>query len=168
MDLYTGLLTRRSVRKYTGEPVSDDLIRQILKAGMYAPSANNTQPWHFLVSRNTELFKEFTKVHPHSRMLLSADCGLVVIRNRNLQYAEGYGTTDCAAATQNILLAAHALGLGACWIGTYPRENRIDFLKEALDLPEHLEPFAMLAIGWPAQEPKQPERFDESRIIWSS
>ncbi len=166
MDLFKGLLTRRSVRKYSDRAVDDALIWQILKAGMFAPSANNTQPWHFLVSRDKDIFRGFLKVHPNSKMLMNADCGILVIRNTELQYAEGYGTTDCSAATENILLAAHALGLGACWIGTYPRENRIAYLKQAFDLPDHLVPFAMVSIGWPANEPRQPERFDESRVIW--
>ena len=166
MELYNGLLTRRSVRKYSGRHVDNEMITKVLKAAMYAPSANNTQPWHFLVSRNKEIFKRFSVVHPSSGMLLEADCGILVLRDRNRQYAEGYGTTDCSAATQNLLLAAHSLGLGACWIGTYPRENRIAFLKEAFHLPDHLEPFAMVSIGWPVSEPVQPERFDEGRIIW--
>lgn len=166
MDLYNGLLTRRSVRKYSGKPVDNYLIQELLRAAMYAPSANNTQPWSFLVSRNKEIFLGFSEVHPSSKMLLTADCGILVLRDRNKQYAEGYGTTDCSAATQNILLAAHAFGLGACWIGTYPRENRMEYLSKAFELPDHLEPFAMVAIGWPESQPRQPERYDESRIIW--
>ncbi|MBT3243762.1 MAG: nitroreductase family protein [Bacteroidetes bacterium] len=166
MELYNGLLTRRSVRKYENRPVDKELITSILKAAMYAPSANNTQPWHFLVSRDKEIFKGFLESHPHSKMLMEAEWGILVLRNRDLQYTQGYGTTDCSAATQNILLAAHALGLGACWIGTYPRENRMAYLKEAFDLPDHLEAFAMVSIGWPASEPVQPNRFNENRIIW--
>ena len=166
MDLYNGLLTRRSVRRYTDKPVDNDLIKQLLKAAMYAPSANNTQPWKFIVSRDKDLFSRFLEVHPHSKMLLRADCGILVLRDRNLQYAEGYGTTDCSAATENILLAAHALGLGACWIGTYPREERIKFLQEAFDLPDHLAPFAMVSVGWPGLSPQHPDRYDPDRIMW--
>ena len=167
MDLYNGLLTRRSVRKYAKRHVENELITKVLKAAMYAPSSNNTQPWHFLVSRDKDIFKKFIDVHPYAKMLLEADCGVLVLRNRNLQYNEGYGTTDCSAATQNLLLAAHSLGLGTCWIGTYPRENRIEFLRKAYKLPDHLEPFAVVSLGWPERESVQPDRFDESRIIWA-
>lgn len=166
MDLFEGLLTRRSIRKFSGEPVSDELITKIIKGAMYAPSANNTQPWQFIVSRNKSLFEGFLEVHPHSKMLLQADCGIFIVRDLDRQTNDGYGITDCSAATQNLLLAAHAEGLGTCWIGTYPRKPRIEYLKEKFKLPDHLEVFSTVAVGWPGQSPKQPERFDESKIEW--
>lgn len=166
MDLYQGLLSRRSVRRFTDEAVSDELISKIIKGAMFAPSANNTQPWHFIVSRDQSIFEGFIEVHPHSKMLLQADCGIFILRNLDTQTNDGYGISDCAAATQNLLLAAHAEGLGTCWIGTYPRIQRIDYLKDKFDLPAHLEPFSTVALGWPAQSPRQPERFDAKKIDW--
>lgn len=166
MELFEGLLTRRSIRQYTGEPVSDELITKIIQAAMHAPSANNTQPWHFIVSRNRSIFEGFLKVHPYSKMLLQADCGIIILRNLDRQTNDGYGITDCSAATQNLLLAAHSEGLGACWIGTYPRIPRIEYLKDKFDLPAHLEPFSTVAVGWPAQIPRQPERYDAGKVDW--
>lgn len=158
------ILTRRSIRKYTGEEIGQETIETLLKCGMYAPSAVNKQPWHFIVFEEKEYFNKIMEVHPNSRMLAGAKKAILVCGDYRLAHAPGYLPLDCAAATQNILLAAHSLGLGACWIGIHPREERIKCLNELFHLPEHIQAFSLISLGYPAEEKKTPERFQRDRI----
>ena len=113
MDAYETILTRRSIRRYTNQDVSEEMVEKLLRAGMAAPSAGNQQPWHFLVIRDRDTLVKITEVHPHSKMLLTAPLAILVAGDEKLQIHPGYWLEDCSAATENILLAAHALGLGA-------------------------------------------------------
>jgi len=164
MDAFKALMTRRSVRAYTDEPVSDEQVQTILAAGMQAPSANNRQPWHLVVLRRRERLDALAEVLPFGKMLAQAPLGIVVCADAGLQPNAGYWTQDCAAATQNILLACHALGLGAVWIGVYPRDERVTALRELLSLPETVIPLCAIAIGWPAERPAPIDRFRPERI----
>lgn len=164
MDLFDALYQRRSIRKYTQEVISDTDIEKIIEAGMYAPSAVNKQPWHFIVFRNRKTTESILKVHPNASMLRQSDAGILVCFDKNLQHDEGYGPIDCSAATQNMLLAAHGFGFGACWIGIYPRENRIKSLHKLFDLPEHVVPFAVISVGYPNEVKQKPERYKKDRI----
>jgi nitroreductase len=164
MDALEALMTRRSVRAYTDEPVSDDQVRKILAAGMQAPSASNRQPWHFVVLRQRERLNALAEVLPFGKMLMQAPLGIVVCADGGLQPLAGYWAQDCAAATQNILLACHALGLGAVWIGVYPRDERVAALRKLLSLPATLTSLCAIAIGWPAEHPAPVDRFLPDRI----
>lgn len=164
MNCLEALLTRRSIRKYTDKEIEAERLNTILKAGMYAPSAVNKQPWEFIVVRDVENRRKITEVHENSKMLPDANVGIVVCINKNEQHADGYGIQDCTAAIQNMLLAAHAQGIGAVWLGVYPRMNRVDAIAKLFKLPEHIQPLAILSLGYPAQEPTQPERFNEAKI----
>ena len=124
MELYEGLLSRRSIRKYTGEKIEEEKIMSIVKAGMYAPSANNTRPWHFIIVDEKEIMNKIMAVHPYSSMLSKASHAILVCGDEKLQNGPGYYLLDCSAATQNILLAAHTLGFGAVWLGVEPRSER--------------------------------------------
>jgi nitroreductase len=163
MDALEALMTRRSVRAYTDEPVSGDQIRKILAAGMQAPSANNRQPWHFVVVRRRERLDRLAEVLPFGKMLAQAPLGIVVCADAGLQPMAGYWAQDCAAATQNILLACHALGLGAVWIGVYPRDERVAALRELLSLPAAVTPLCAIAVGWPVEHPAPVDRFNPAR-----
>ena len=164
MDVYDAILSRRSIRRYTGEKISESLIEKLLKAAMYAPSAVNRQPWHFFVFRSGETMTAITEVHRNAMMLQQADAAILVCWDENLQHDKGYGPIDCAAATQNILLAAHGLGLGAVWAGVYPRENRMVSVSAIFSLPSHIKPFSIVSLGYPAEKKISPDRFDTSRI----
>ncbi len=157
-------MTRRSIRKYTETPPDDETVRKMLEAAMFAPSAMNKQPWEFILFHDQEKYRRIVEVHPGGKMLLGAAGAIAVCCDMARVHDPGYMPVDCAAATQNILLAAHGLGLGACWIGIHPRENRIELLKELFKLPPHIHPFAIVAYGCPAEEKEMPERFDESKI----
>lgn len=168
MDLFDALLNRRSIRKYKKQAVANNVLEKIIEYGMYAPSAVNKQPWHFLIFRDENSIKKLTEVHPNANMLKNASVGILICFDKELQHDEGYGPIDCSAATQNMLLAAHGLGLGACWIGIYPRQQRIDVLHKAFKLPEHVIPFAVISIGYPNELKTKPERLKKYRIHYES
>jgi nitroreductase len=159
------ILSRRSIRAYTDEPVTEEQIEQLLRAAMSAPSANNEQPWQFVVIDDRELLDTIPdEVHPYSKMLKEAPVAILVCGEPRRQHHAGYWEQDCAAATQNLLLAAHSLGLGAVWLGVHPREKRVDGMRELLNLPGYLVPFALISIGHPAEEIPPSNRYDPERV----
>lgn len=164
MQLKEALLHRRSIRRYTTDVVADQLITDIIRAGMYAPSAANKQPWHFIVIRQQKTFEDIVAFHPHARMLLQAQAAILVCSDSKLEHGPGYGVVDCSAAVENMLLYAHGLGLGACWIGIHPREERKKNISELLNLPGHVAPIALISLGYPAETKATPERFEPTRI----
>jgi nitroreductase len=168
MDIMDTILTRRSIRKFMPDPLSDDLIKQLIKAGMHAPSAVNKQPWEFLVFRDKKSMRAIVNIHPNAAMLLDANIGLLVCWDENRQHDVGYGPVDCAAATQNILLAAHGMGIGAVWVGLYPRQARMDAVQKIFSLPEHIKGFAVIALGYPAEQKTMPQRFDPQKIHYET
>ncbi len=164
MDTIEAILHRRSIRRYTGKAITGEQIELLLKAAMYAPSAVNKQPWHFIVFRDAETRKQIMEFHKSAAMLAEADVCILVCYDEKLQHDEGYGVIDCSAATQNILLAAYAMGLGAVWVGIHPRQNRIEAAHKLFQLPEHVKPFSVVSLGYPAEEKPFPERFNKDRI----
>ncbi len=164
MDATETLLSRRSIRKYTTEPVSDEAIKSLLKAAMAAPSAGNQQPWHFVVIRDRAILDEIPKRHPYAQMVKDAPVAIVVCGDaRSVKYKD-YWPQDCAAASENLLLAAHANNLGAVWCGVYPNEDRVHPFRELLGIPDGVFPFALIALGHPDEEKPPGERFDASRV----
>ena len=168
MDVMEAILTRRSIRKYTKKPIPDAVITQLLKAGMFAPSAGNEQPWHFIVIRDRGILDTIPEYHPYSKMLFEAPVAIVVCGDVTLEKHKGLWVQDCAAAVENILLAAHALGLGAVWLGVHPRDDREYGTRHLLGIPENVIPFAIISLGYPNEKKEQPERFNESRIHYDA
>jgi nitroreductase len=165
MELYEGLISRRSIRRYTGEKIGEDQINAIIRAGMYAPSARNMRPWHFIIVDDRELLKKIMKIHPYSAMLSEASHAVVVCGDEKLENGPGYYKLDCSAATQNMLLAAHAMDLGAVWLGVEPRTERISGISSILALPDHIHPLSIVSVGVPVKIPKEvPERFEPEKI----
>ena len=145
MDILNGILTRRSIRKYTDEVISREKAEELISYGMYAPSACNCQPWHFVLLNDKEKIMKIEEFQPHTKMLKHAQWGIVVCGDAQLAHSPEYVPVDCSAATQNILLAAHGMGYGAVWLGIYPRPGRIIAMKELLELPEHIEAFSLIS-----------------------
>ena len=121
MEAYEAILTRRSIRAYTDQPVSEELIHKLLVAAMSAPSAANGQPWQFAVITERRLLDALADFLPFGKMLKQAPLAIIVCGETKSSALEGYWVQDCAAATENLLLAAHVLGLGGVWLGVYPR-----------------------------------------------
>lgn len=164
MEAIQAIRTRRSIRTYRPEPVPDPLIADILAAGMSAPSAGNQQPWQFVVITDRRLREAIPSFHPYAQMLPDAPVAIAVCGDLHLETFKGYWVQDCSAATQNILLAAHACGLGAVWVGVYPKEDRVRRLQALLGLPEHVIPLALVPMGYPAERVPPATRFDPSRV----
>ena len=164
MDAIDGILTRRSIRKYTKKSIPDEVVKELLEAGVSAPSAGNQQPWQFIIIDNREVLDEVSQVLPNGKLLKDANKAILVCGDLNLETHKGYWPIDCSAATQNILLAAHAKGLGACWLGIYPREERVENLKKLFKTPEHIIPFSVISLGFPDKESKKVDRYDDSKI----
>jgi nitroreductase len=158
------IMTRRSVRSFTDELVSDEQIETLLRAGMAAPSAGNQQPWRFVVVHDRDLLDELSTTSPYASALTDAPVAVVVCADQRIEKHVGFWVQDCSAATQNILLAAHELGLGACWLGYYPVRERTAGLRRVLGLPEEVVPLCVIAVGHPGEAPKRVDRFEASHV----
>lgn len=151
------ILTRRSVRKYTGTPIEDEKLQLILKCGAFAPTAKNTKSWKFIVCKNKDVFEKILAVHPYASALKTCDTVIAVCIDQD-KVLTGYAPIDASAATENILLSAHALGLGSCWIGVYPNVDRVEAMGEIFGLPENINVISLVALGYADEEPRQPMR----------
>jgi len=160
------VFTRRSIRKYTDDPVTDDTLRILLAAAMAAPSAGDERPWHFVVIRSKRIRNRITEIHPYSQMIRHAPAAILVCGEQVLQKHTGFWPQDCAAATENILIEAQQLGLGAVWLGVYPVRGVAEGLSRLLRIPEHIMPFSLVVLGHPAEHKEPADRFDDSRIHW--
>lgn len=159
MDAIEAILGRRSIRKYTGEPVSEADIETILKAAVAAPSAGNQQSWRFIVITDRDQLNAAAESTPYGSMLRECAVALVVCADtRDLKH-DMMWQQDCSAATENALVAIHALGLGAVWLGFWPKMERVTPLKAALGMPDGVEPLSVLAIGHPAETKPASDRF---------
>jgi len=158
---------RRSIRKFkSGIPVTREQLNRLLGAAMLAPSAHNTRPWEFIAITRRETLDEIARVHPYARMCETASAAIVVVAIPQAEGPVGYFPQDCGAATQNILLEAVNLGLGACWCGIYPDEERTAEILQVFDIPRPKIPFCVIAIGTPDQAPNQRGFFDESKVTY--
>ncbi|MBI4863929.1 MAG: nitroreductase family protein [Candidatus Riflebacteria bacterium] len=164
MDLLEGIHTRRSVRVYKNAPVDEAKVNDCLAAAMAAPSAGNQQPWQFVVIADRTKLDAIPGFHPYAAMVKKAPLAIVVCGDLSREKYKGFWVQDCSAATQNLLLAAHAMGLGAVWCGLYPDESRVDGMRKLLGLPETVVPLALIPIGWPSEACSRIDRFDAKRV----
>ncbi|TGE31610.1 nitroreductase family protein [Desulfosporosinus sp. Sb-LF] len=160
------ILSRRSIRKYTNQTVSKEIVHELLEAGMCAPSAGNERPWHFIVIEERPLLEEIMKVHQFSKMLNEAPLAILVCADVTCDKYPGtnYWIQDCAAATENILIAAKEKDLGTCWLGVYPKPERVEGIRNIFALPAHVFPFCVIALGHPAEIKAPIVRYDETRV----
>lgn len=169
-DKLAVIFARKSVRKYTETPVDKGQIETLLRAAMSAPSAQNKQPWSFVVIDDPALLVQLSKTSPYAGMVAKAPLAIVTCADSTRMFAgeaEPYWVQDCSAANENLLLAAEGLGLGAVWIGIYPIAERVEAVKQILKLPVHLTPLAINAIGYPAENPKPKDKWDPKKIRWN-
>ncbi|MFC1899079.1 nitroreductase family protein [Chloroflexota bacterium] len=163
MDVMEAIFTRRSIRRYTNEVVSDKQITELLKAAMAAPSAGNRQPWHFVVIKDHKVIDEIPKYHNYASMLPQASVVIVVCSDSTMERS-GLGFEDCSAATQNILLAAHAMGLGAVWLGISVPGAQMDPTQELLGIPENIKPVSIISVGYPAETKPRKDCYQSERV----
>jgi len=164
MEALEAIFSRRSIRKYSAKRIPDSDIDLILKAAMSAPSAGNSQPWHFVVVDSTEKKKEIADFHHHGKMIARCSHAIVVCADRTLEKYEGRYMLDCSASTQNILLAATALGIGSVWVGLYPVEDRMNGIIKICKLPDNHLPISIVALGYPDEIKEKQDRFKIERI----
>ena len=157
------IFERVSIRKYTDRAVEDEKILAILRAAMAAPSAGNQQPWEFYVVRDRSKLEELSRVSPYAGCAKAAPVAIVSAYREKL-WAPAYAQIDMSIAMENLWLACGEQGLGGVWLGIAPVENRMRAVEEILGIPEGLRAFAIFPLGYPAEERKQQDRFDESRI----
>jgi nitroreductase len=167
MDALEAIMTRRSIRRYTSDPVPEESVRILLEAAMAAPTAAD-EPWHFVVVRERKLLDEVTRYHHHAHMLKQASVAITVCADPTSGSLRDRWPLDCAAATENILIAANALGLGACWVGIYPVEERILGVKGLLGIPDPLIPLCMVALGFPAERKQPSQRYRPERVHYDT
>lgn len=163
------IATRTSIRDYEARPVEKEKVEKMLRAAMAAPTAMNKQPWHFVVVDQRSVLDSLADANPNAKMLLKAPLAIVVCGDMN-KVIEGGGRDfwiqDASAATENLLLAAHAMGLGAVWTGAYPSEERSKAISATLSLPDNLVPLNMIVIGYPVEHPQPKDKFKEENITF--
>jgi len=152
---------RRSIRQYTNESVSDEHVQQLLEAAMAAPSASARDPWHFVVIRDAATRQKLSQTHTFSDMAARAP---VVIAVCGDEVVSRHWVADCAAATENLLLAVTALGLGAVWVGVYPGTEREDHVRAVLNIPSNIRILCLIPIGHPAEDKPPRTRFNAEKV----
>lgn len=164
------ILARTSIRSYQDRPLEQDKIEKLLRAGMAAPSAVDKRPWHFIVVTDKQVLNGLAQANPNAGMAARAPLAIVVCgdKTKALTRVPDYWVQDASAATQNILLAAHGMGLGAVWTGTYPVTDRVEKVAAALNLPEHIVPFCTIVIGYPEKYQAPKDKWDEGNISYNT
>ena len=157
---------RRSIRVYAPGEVSEETVTKLLEAAMAAPSAVARDPWRFVVIREKRTLSAIADVLPNGKMLPGASVGIVVCGDLDVAHDRqlSYLLQDCAAAVENMLLAAHVAGLGACWLGVHPREDRVKRIREILSLPASVIPVACIAAGYPGEKQEPRTRYKREYV----
>ena len=167
MDIQTAILTRRSTRKFTSDPVGEEMLETLLRAAMSAPSAGDEQPWHFLVIKDGEMLSRIPQINPNAAPAANTTTAVLALGDLGLERYPGYWVLDLAAACENLLLAAHGLGLGAVWTGIYPDQDRMKGFRKMFKLPKDIMPHSLILIGHPVNDgiySERPDRFRKDRV----
>ena len=160
-DRLAAIFSRRSIRVYTEKPVSDAEVQSLLEAGMAAPSASNRKPWHFVVVTDRETLGALAEAHPYGKMLAKASAAIAVCGDPKVS---AWWVQDCSAATENILIAASTLGLGAVWLGSHGNPERERAIRGVLGIPGSIGVLSLLSIGHPAEEKEARTQYDSRRV----
>lgn len=155
------IFARRSIRAYSGEPVSEADVESLLQAGMAAPSASNRKPWHFVVVTDKLLLKALADAHPFGKMIAHAEVGIAVCGDPAISE---WWVQDCSAATENILVAVAGLGLGGVWLGCHGRPEREQAVRDVLGIPREVGVLSLLSIGYPGEDKEARTQYDPVRI----
>ncbi len=172
METLETIKTRRSIRQYKKGIISDDILKELLEAGMSGPTGGNNKPWEFIIINDPGILREIPNVHSGASFTPNAPLAIVVcgdLENYSglMEKYLDVWVIDCSIAAQNILLAAHSKGLGAVWTGVYPMEERVDGIKELLELPKNIIPLVLIVIGHPAEKLPVEDRYDVSKVHYN-
>jgi nitroreductase len=155
------IFARRSIRAYSDEPVSQEDIQSLLEAGMAAPSGSNQRPWHFVLVADRPKLRALAQKHPYAKMLSGAALGIAVCGDPAVS---DWWVQDCSAATENILIAAAGLGLGAVWLGCHSRPEREQVVRDVLGIPDRIGVLSFISVGHPGEEKEARTQFDPGRV----
>ncbi len=164
------IFNRSSIRSYSDKEIDNSTLTKLIKAGMAAPTAGNKQPWEFIVVTDQAILQKLSEYNPYAKMVAKAPAAIVVCGNLAKGFSgieEQFWIQDTSAASQNILLSAHSLGLGAVWTGAHPVKERTDFIKDLLDLPEKVIPLNVIAVGYPVGENKPKDKWNPENLHWN-
>lgn len=158
--------SRSSTRVFNDKKISVNDLKLIIKSAFSAPSACNLQPWEYMIITDDDKVKDMKNIHEYAGMFETATAGILVCGNleKIIPSHREFWVQDCSAATQNILLAANALGISSVWTGIYPVEERCEKLKEYFNMPENIMPFALIALGYSDNENNVMDKYDENKI----
>lgn len=159
------ILDRCSIRQFKDQKLTEEEIQALLRAGFSAPSARNLQPWVFVVIEDPAKIQALRDFSPYADPLETAPLAILICADQNHNPSLDYCQQDCAAATENILIQAKAMGLGSCWLGGYPNLDRIEKIRDLIDLPSSLMPLWVLAIGHPGEEGSIKNKWNDKKII---
>lgn len=166
-DFLNVIFRRRSIRKFTEAPVPEEVLTDLLRAGMAGPSAMNAQPWEFVVITDEEILKKFRTSLMFAKMKYTAMiCVCGSPRMQKNKAGDRFWVQDCSAATENILLAATALGLGSVWIGVYPIVLYVRQVRSILNIPDDVTPLGLIGLGYPAEPKEARTQYEEKRVHW--
>lgn len=169
METYEAILTRRSIRRYKKDPVPSELITELLRAGMSAPTGGGDRPWHFVVIDDRKIMEKVPEFHEYAISIKDAPLAITVCGDTSIGRIQGFWVQDCSAAAQNILLALHAKGLGGVWLGLYPVQERVDGMRKLLNLPLNIVPVCVITLGYPAVTKPALDRYDPAKVhhnVW--
>ena len=164
MDVITAIKSRKSIRKFTAKAIHDKMLNTLLTAGLQAPSAKNKRPCHIVVVKDKTMLAALASYNPNARMLADAACAMIVCGDRNAEGMKEFLYADCAAVSQNILLCAHGLGLGAVWCGVVMNSDWKKRIAKELKFPVKVEPISVIALGYPNESKEEEDRWDAGKI----
>jgi nitroreductase len=167
MEVLEALMTRCSIRRFDARPVGQQQVQRMLDVLFRSPSAGDARPWQFAVIDRRDLLDRLETAMPKCEMLQTSPLGILICAEPARELIPGFWPQDCSAATENLLLAVHGLGLGGVWIGLHPVAERERAVREIIGVPEGLVPFALVAIGYAAEQPKLESRYDATRVHWN-
>lgn len=168
MEVMEAIRTRRSIRSFLDKPVPAELLTEVIRAAMLAPSAGNQQPWQFIIVTDREKMARVPDFHPYAKMITKAPAAIVICGDKQEKKWPTFWDQDCSAACQNLLLAARDLGLGTVWTGVYPEQDRMEGARKLFSIPDSIIPFAIIPIGWPGGEFKPMDRYKPELIHYDS
>jgi nitroreductase len=167
METLEAIKTRRSIRNFIEQPISRDIVIELLEAAMFAPSAGNEQPWQFVILDDHRILDNIPRICSTAAMCRQAAVAILVCGDAGLEKYPEFWVQDCSAAVENLLLAAHAMGLGAVWAGIYPLKDRVEGFRRLLNLPDEITPFALVPLGYHEQKIAPQKRYKEERVHYN-